>query len=253
MSVRIIAVINQKGGVGKTTTAFNLAHALARKQLKVTVLDADPQAHLTTSFGLLRHGQSGMDAVLLDDASINEVKVPINDYLAVVPAGERLGEMEFVSAGGAERGYRLRQALKTLRRTQDYVIIDCPPSSGLLGMNALLAAQELLIPVSSDFLSMQGLARLMGIIEHIEKALHRKTQKWLVVTRFQERRRLARQVRERLLEHFPGNVLKTPIRETVALAESPSFGESIFDYRAAGHGAEDYQALADDLVTGRTF
>ncbi len=249
--MRVIAVINHKGGVGKTTTALNLAYALSMAGKKVTVIDADPQANLTASLGRLERGQTGLDAVLLDDVPLAEVRSEIRERLHLIPAGERLGEMDFVTAGGAQRGYRLRQALEKLRG-EDFVLIDCPPSAGLLGMNTLLAANELLIPVASDYLSMQGLARLMGIIRHVEKSLKRRTKKWLVVTRFQERRRLARDVREKLLEHFPGNVLKTPIREAVALAESPSFGKSIFEYRRLSHGAQDYLALANDLIKGIT-
>ena len=115
-------------------------------------------------------------------------------------------------------------------------------------MNAMLAVNELLIPVSSDYLSMQGLSRLLGIIQNIEERLKRSTKKWIVVTRYQKRRRLAKEVREKLLGYFPGRVLETPIRESVALAESPSFGVSIFDYKKLSYGAQDYLSLAKDLV-----
>ena len=177
----------------------------------------------------------------------------MRNKLFVVPAGEKLGEFEFITGGDSSRGFRLAQALADMKTRFDFVMIDCPPSAGLLGMNALLAAKELLIPVSSDYLSLQGLSRLMGIITHIESRLGMKLKKWLVVTRFQSRRRLANDVVEKLLQHFPKQILQTRVRESVSLAESPSFGQTIFDYKSASHGAVDYESLALDLSMRRTL
>ena len=132
------------------------------------------------------------------------------------------------------------------------VLVDCPPSAGMLGMNALFACTEVIVPVSGDFLALQGLSRMVDIIDAIDEALKRKTQRWLVVTRFHERRRLANEVRETVLKHFSGQVLRTPVRESVALAESPGFGKTIFEYQDKGRGAEDYRALAQDFICGRT-
>lgn len=250
--MRIISVINQKGGVGKTTTALNVAHALSLKGKRILVLDMDPQSHLTTSLGLNERGQVGIDGVLGGDCELVDVMQEVRKKMYVVPAGEKLGEFEFVSGGDSNRGFRLAQALTDMNKRFDFVIIDCPPSAGLLGMNALLAAKELLIPVSSDYLSLQGLSRLMGIITHIEARLGMKLKKWLVVTRFQSRRRLANDVVDKLLHHFPQQVLQTRVRESVSLAESPSFGQTIFDYKSASNGAVDYEALAEDLSLRRT-
>lgn len=251
--MRIIAVMNQKGGVGKTTTSLNLAHALAKKNKKVLLLDIDPQAHLTASFGMHGLGMHGMDEVLLNGEELDDLTLKVRENLQLVPAGDRLGELEFVTAGGASRGYRLRDATRNSRQKWDFIIMDCPPSTGLLGMNCLLAAEELLIPVSSDYLALHGLSRLMAIINNIEGRLKRDTKKWLVVTRYQHRRRLARGVLEKLVQYFPGKVLRTPIRESVALAESPGYGKTIFDYRQSSHGAEDYLALADDIMKQRVL
>lgn len=249
--MRVIAVINQKGGVGKTTTTLNLAHALARQGYQVMAIDLDPQAHLTASLGLEERAQAGIDSVLLDEAPIREVARAVRERLLLVPAGERLGEVDRLNRGGAQRGWLLKQALADVARGLDIVLLDCPPSAGLLNMNALLASGELMIPVSGDFLALHGLAKLMGLIAHVEKTVKSPMKKWLVLTRYQTRRRLSREVRDKLLNYFPQQVLATPIRESVALAESPSFGQTIFEYQAKGHGAEDYMGLARDLITER--
>lgn len=249
----MIAVINQKGGVGKTTTTLNLAHALARSGKSVLAIDLDPQAHLTAGFGSLKKNQQGIADVMLDDVDIKDVTLPVRENLELVPAGVRLGELEHISKGGAKRGFLLRDALKNKTRGKDFILIDCPPSSGILGMNALLAAKEVLIPVSGDFFALQGLSRLMGIFQHIENSLSNKIEKWVVLTRFHERRRLAREVKDKVCAYFPQRVFKTHIRETVALAESPGFGQTIFEYQASGNGAKDYMALADDLINNRVL
>ncbi|MDH3326653.1 MAG: ParA family protein [Gammaproteobacteria bacterium] len=246
--MRKIAVISQKGGVGKTTTSMNLAHALALSGKKVLLVDMDPQANLSTSLGIHGSEVKGVAAVLLENEPIASHIAPLKENLDLIPAGGKLGELEFLSDGGSSRGFLLEQAIKGLSESYDFLIIDCPPSAGLLGMNAMLAVNELLIPVSSDYLSMQGLSRLLGIVQHIEEKLNRSSKKWIVITRYHRRRRLANEVRNKLLNYFPGRVLDTPIRESVALAESPSYGVSIFDYKKLSFGAQDYLSLARDIV-----
>lgn len=247
--MRKIAIISQKGGVGKTTTSMNLAHALALAGKKILLIDMDPQANLSTSLGIHGNEVKGIAAVLLDGECIDSHIHSLVKNLAIIPAGGKLGELEFLSDGGSARGFLLENAIKSLRKKYDFIIIDCPPSAGLLGMNAILAVGEMIIPVSSDYLSMQGLSRLLGIIQNVEERLQRKSKKWIVITRFQRRRRLANEVREKLLGYFPQRVLKTPIRESVALAESPGFGVSIFDYKRESYGAQDYISLAKDLIS----
>lgn len=249
----MIAVINQKGGVGKTTTTLNLSHALALSGKKVLAIDLDPQAHLTAGFGALRKQQAGIADVMLDDVDVNDVSLEVRDNLYLVPAGARLGELEHVAKGGAKRGFLLRDAIKKYVKGKDFVMIDCPPSSGILGINALLASSEVLIPVSGDFFALHGLSRLMSIFQHIEDTLKQKTKKWVVLTRFHERRRLAREVREKIQSYFPERVYQTAIRETVALAESPGFGKTIFEYQASGNGANDYMELAADVIEQRVL
>ncbi|MCF6234810.1 MAG: ParA family protein [Gammaproteobacteria bacterium] len=245
--MKLIAVMNQKGGVGKTTTSLNLGHALSLMGHKVTLLDLDPQAHLSASFGLDYSQYSGMDELMMGGMSLSAVQIKMRENLYLVPAGKRLGELETMTEGGAARGGLLRDALKNSFFDDEIVLIDCPPSAGLLGMNVLFATQSLLIPVSSDYLGLHALGRFMSILQHIEKTLKHKFHHWLLVTRFHARRRLAKEVREKLYTYFPGHVLTTEVRETVALAESPSFGKTIFEYRKKSHGAEDYYAVANEL------
>ncbi len=161
--MRMISVINQKGGVGKTTTTLNLAHALAQQGQRILAVDLDPQAHLTAGFGVLQTTTTGVADVLLDQAAASEVILTVRENHDLIPAGARLGEMEHLNEGGSKRGWLLKEAVQDLAADYDMVLVDCPPSSGILGMNALLASQEVLIPVAGDFFSLQGLARLMGI------------------------------------------------------------------------------------------
>ncbi|MBL1320560.1 MAG: ParA family protein [Methylophaga sp.] len=249
---RVIAIMNQKGGVGKTTTTINLGHALALAGQKVALLDMDPQGQIATGYGL-DATLPGLDEVLLDDIHLDELTLPVKDNLTVVPAGKRLADFEHITEGGSERAYILQKAIEISSLSeQDFVLIDCPPSSGLLGMNAMFAATEVLIPISGDYLSLHGLSRMMQILKRSESFSGQTIKLWLVSTRMQLRRRLTQEVRNKILKYFPGRVLNTMIRENVSLAESPSFGQTIFDYKNTSAGAEDYSALAQDLLKGRT-
>lgn len=249
--VRIIAIMNQKGGVGKTTTTVNLGHALALQGKQVAVIDMDPQGQVATSLGM-DNQQMGIDVVLLEGDAIDTVKLHARDRLDLVPAGPRLNEFEHINEGGVERGHRLRKAIEASSLSDyDFILIDCPPSSGLLGVNAMFASSELIVPVSGDYLSLQGLSRMMQILKRSEEISGHRIKLWLVSTRMQLRRKLTAEVRKRVLKYFPGRVLFTPIRENVALAECPSFGKTIFDYRKKSSGAEDYFSLASDVLNRR--
>jgi len=246
--------MNQKGGVGKTTTTLNLAHALALAGRRVTALDLDPQGQLGDGLGIIANGHGGMDEVLLSQAPLRDVLQPARAQLSIAPAGPRLSEFEFVNEGGARRGWLLKEALQAAFGEDDgIVLIDAPPSAGLLAMNVLMAVDEVLIPVTGEYLALHGVGRFMRILKHIDDSLERKTKLWIALTRFNERRRMAREVRDKLLEYFPGTVLATPIRESSAVADSPGVALSIFEYQRRGRGADDYRALADDLLNARTL
>ena len=249
--MRVISIINQKGGVGKTTTALNVGHALALAGHRVLLIDLDHQAHLTDCLGLHAYEGDGVDTVLIDGGRVEDNSLALRDNLRLLPAGPRLGlfESENRTARGVARGWKLERAISAVADGgYEFVLIDCPPSAGLLTMNALMASSERMIPVASDYLSLHGLSRLMPILDHVDQTLKRSTQKWVVLTRFQRQRRLAREVRQKLYDYFPHSLMPTAIRENVSLAESPSYGQTIFEYKKRSYGAYDYLSLARNLL-----
>lgn len=253
MAERVVAIINQKGGVGKTTTSTNLTHALAKFGKKVTVIDLDPQGHLAVSFGVVNPGRAGIDEVMLGETEIINNVIPIRENLQLIVAGPRLLEIEQLSEGGAERGDLLRKALHEKLSDQDFVFIDCPPSSGILAANALFAADEVLIPMTGDFLSLQGLSHMMGTIKRFEKALKKKYKFSIVLSRYATTRKISKEVLNTICQHFPGQVLSTVIRETALLAECPSFGKSILEYRPGSRSARDFRSLAQDFLEDKVM
>lgn len=250
--MRTIAVINQKGGVGKTTTTANLAHAFAIKGHTVTGIDMDPQGHLAAHWGCYRKDDHGVDQVLLGEKIIPQVAVSARDRLHLVPAGEGLKKIERREAGSISADV-LKNALSSVAHTQDFTFIDCPPASGLLIDYALSAADEMIIPVAADYLALRGLSDIIETVRNFEQQLDKEFKLWVVVTRFHTRRKLSLEVREKLLEYFPDNLLATSIREASVLAECPSFGKTAFEYKGANFGAYDYASLARDLLNGECY
>ncbi|MDD5228236.1 MAG: ParA family protein [Methylococcales bacterium] len=250
---RIIAIINQKGGVGKTTTTANLCHALAELGKKVTVIDFDPQGHLAVSFGIISHNLSGIDLALLKEKTIEEQVLPVRENLQIIPAGSKLKDVEQMSNTGSPRGVMLRDALRGQLTDQDFIFIDCPPSSGLLVANGLIATQEILVPMASDFLALQGLSHLMATVKRFEGALKRQYKISVVISRYMSTRRISGQVLNILLSHFPNQILATVIRETALLAECPSFGQTILEYSPKSRSARDFRNLANDFLENRVM
>ncbi len=242
--------MNHKGGVGKTTTTLNLGHALALQGKKVVLIDMDPQSHLGISCGYPNQKEGGIDQSLLSQERKPIQLHPVKENLRLINTGSKLAEFEQLR-GNARLATRLRDHLGDQLEGNDFILIDCPPSSGLLVINSLFMATEVLVPVTGDYLALLGLSRLLGIFKHIEKALHHKLPLQFVLTRFNRQRKLARGIQAKMLQHFPRQILATVIRESVALAESPGFRKTIFDYQPSGNGANDYTELARDLIEGR--
>ncbi len=252
MQQRIIAVLNHKGGVGKTTTSYNLAYAFTRSGKKVLAVDLDPQSHLAVSLGLKQADLSGLDDVFLDGADAREYILNQRDNLDILPSGFRLSEVEKLSAKGRQQAIVVRDAIQTIEKGYDFIILDCPPTSGLLNFNALYASDEVIIPISSDYLALHGLSNLMKTLNSAQRFMKKPMTVWIALTRFAIRRRLSKEVLARLMKYFPQQVLATPIRECAAVAESPSFGLSVIEYDLRCNGAKDYLSLADDVINRRT-
>lgn len=245
--MRAIAVINQKGGVGKTTTTANLAHALALAGQKVTVIDLDPQGHLAAHLGAFKREQQGIDQIMLGEKQVNDVLIEVRDGLKLIPAGSKLDVLE--RGGGDKKSQQhLKQAVTTVGTDQDFIFIDCPPASGLLIDYALAVVDEIIVPVAGDYLALRGLSDLIATLRQFEEKHTQAFTQWIAVTRFHTRRRLSWEVRDKLVEYFPTGVLETPIRETSVLAECPSFGKTAFEYKRGNHGAADYKSLAQNFL-----
>lgn len=241
-----LAVLNQKGGVGKTTSSVNLAHAFARQGLSVCAVDLDPQGHMTSALGYNGIARKGLADLMVGDADIESVRLPARPGLDLIPPGARLAEHETTVPGKREAAGKLARILDGC--DYDIALVDCPPSGGLLAMNALLAADSILIPVAADHLSQLGAERLLAVIAHIKERLAIHPAHYLALTRFDPRRRLAAQVQSRLADKNGEALLDTVVHESAPLAESCSLGRTIFEFRPRSRGAVDYETLAKECL-----
>ncbi|MCA9131104.1 MAG: ParA family protein [Planctomycetales bacterium] len=259
--MRSLAVINQKGGVGKTTTAVNLASALAEQGKRVCVIDLDPQAHASLHLGLsLIDGQCSVYDILCGDASIDEARVWVNENLAVVPSNLDLAAAEMELAGEVGREVILRDKLEVDTDQFDFLILDCPPSLGVLTLNALTAVDEVFLPLQPHFLALHGLSKLLRTIEIVAKRLNPTLHlSGVVLCMYDSGTRLAAEVTRDVQEFLDvqsqgkgiwagAQFFETRIRRNIRLAEAPSFGQSIFDYAGSSNGAEDYRSLASEVL-----
>jgi chromosome partitioning protein len=260
--MRRIALINQKGGVGKTTVTANLGAALARAGKRVVVVDLDPQANLTLHLGIdLASGEPSTYRVLTGEAAFGAGLRPTSTpNLRILPTDIHLTGAELELSGSAGREGLLRRALEAWREEHarelpgtepaDYVLCDCPPSLGLLSLNALAAADEVFLVVQTQFLALQGLSKLVEVIELVKQKLHPGLElTGIVPCLYDSRMRLAREVLSELRRYFPAQVFRTPIGVNVKLAESPSFGKTIFEYAPESIGARDFASLAHEVLT----
>jgi len=248
---RTIAIVNQKGGVGKSTTTVNLGASLALLGHRVLLVDLDPQGNTTSGFGIDKRGLSqDVYSILLGDMPIGDVITGTGvDKLDLVPATMQLAGAEIELVATLSRETRLRRALQPTAELYDYVLIDCPPSLGLLTLNALTAATEALIPVQAEYYALEGLSQLTAVIERIREALNPGLRiSGVLVTMFDGRTRLATDVLDEVHAHFPSQVFRTQIPRNVRLSEAPSFGKpaAVFDLKS--RGAQAYLALAREVA-----
>jgi len=250
---RVYAVANQKGGVGKTTTVVNLGAYLAAADRRVLLMDVDPQANATSSLGFDkdRLRVSVYDALIGDTPLESILTLTERLGLDLIPAAPALAGAEIELVSMMSREHRLRRALAPLRERYDYVLVDCPPSLGLLTINALTAADKVIIPIQCEFLPMEGLTQLLHTVELVRRNLNPGLSiRGLLMTMFDARTNLAREVLDEVREHFPKSTFRTIVPRSVRLSEAPSYGEPILDYAPSSPGAMAYQALAREIVGG---
>jgi chromosome partitioning protein len=248
---RIISVTNQKGGVGKTTTAINLAASLAMNDIPVLLIDSDPQGNSTTGLGIQKSPDSPtLYNVLMDETDVNSaiVKTEI-EGLDLLPSDKNLVGANIALVPKPEREYTLRKKLASIRDRYHYILIDCPPALDLLTLNALLASDAVLIPIQCEFFALEGISELLDTIDRIRDSFHHKIAlEGILLTMYDDRTNLTRQVAADLREFFKKEVCKTVIPRSIRLAEAPSFGKPIALYDPKSKGAESYIQLAKEIL-----
>jgi len=246
---KVISISNHKGGVGKTTSALNIGAGLNKLGKKVLLIDLDPQANLSQSLGLIDQDKNIYGAIR-GEYKLQHIQVLKG--LDVIPSTLDLSGAEVELSGEAGREYILKELIDPIKKHYDYVIIDSPPSLGLLTINSFTASDEILIPLQAQYLAIQGLTKLLEVIDKIKKRLNKKLKVGGVfITQYDSRKVLNRDVVTSIKQRFKAEVLKTMIRDNVALAEAPTQGVDIFRYQPKSKGAEDYLALCKEIIKNK--